>query len=276
MAADQIHVVVLDMDDTLLRSDGTLSARTEESLQRWRDQGGEVVIATGRPPRAVAGSLPASLHDAPFICYNGADARQGDRVLHADLIPTADVQSVLVAAERVSEEYTVGLEVDDRLYLNRPPDRFKNFVLMDDLLEAANQPAAKILFVPVSKTVDIQQDTLLLETVVADLPMSIRPMHSTRYRLLQLMSHTADKVEALQVVLEGMGYGLENAIAFGDDVNDVGMVARSGIGVAVANAVPEVHAVADRITRSNDEDGVAMVIEELLAARTQRAAPAGE
>jgi hydroxymethylpyrimidine pyrophosphatase-like HAD family hydrolase len=83
-------------------------------------------------------------------------------------------------------------------------------------------------------------------------------------------------VEALQVVLEGMGYGLENAMAFGDDVNDVGMVARSGIGVAVANAVPEVHAVADRITRSNDEDGVAMVIEELLAARARRVAPAGE
>jgi Cof subfamily protein (haloacid dehalogenase superfamily) len=267
MNEDQIQVVVLDMDDTLLRSDGSMSDRTLDALMRWRAGGGQVVIATGRPPRAVAGSLPKALHDVPFICYNGADARQAGQVLHADLIAPADVQHVLAAAEHVSDDYTIGLEIDDCLYLNRPPDRFKNFVLTEDLLAVATQPAAKILFVPVSRELDINQDTMLLETVVADLPPSIRPMHSTRYRLLQLMSHTADKVEALQIVLAQLGLTLDHAVAFGDDVNDVGMVEQSGLGVAVANAVPEVHAVADRMTHSNDEDGVAAVIEELLSNR---------
>jgi len=54
-------------------------------------------------------------------------------------------------------------------------------------------------------------------------------------------------------------------IAFGDDVNDVRMLKEAGLGVAVANAAPEVLAAADRVTASNDEDGVALVLEELLA-----------
>jgi hydroxymethylpyrimidine pyrophosphatase-like HAD family hydrolase len=53
-------------------------------------------------------------------------------------------------------------------------------------------------------------------------------------------------------------------VAFGDDVNDVEMVRRAGLGVAVENAIPAVKAVARQVTRSNDEDGVALVLEELL------------
>ncbi len=53
-------------------------------------------------------------------------------------------------------------------------------------------------------------------------------------------------------------------IAFGDDLSEMGMLEKSAIGVAMANAIPAVQTLADRITASNDEDGVALVLEELL------------
>ena len=71
-----IDIIALDMDDTLLRSDGSISEQTLALLGRWREAGNHVVIATGRPPRAVGDALPPLLHDVPWICYNGAEIRR--------------------------------------------------------------------------------------------------------------------------------------------------------------------------------------------------------
>ena len=88
---------------------------------------------------------------------------------------------------------------------------------------------------------------------------------SPKYDLVQVIPYGASKAAALHWLLERWGLSLDEVIAFGDDVNDVEMVAEAGLGVAMANAVPEVKAVADRITTTNDEDGVAAVLEEFLA-----------
>ena len=78
------------------------------------------------------------------------------------------------------------------------------------------------------------------------------------------MPSGASKAAALGWLLDRWGLSQEDVVAFGDDVNDVEMVAEAGLGVAMANAVPEVKAAADRITVSNEEDGVAVVLEEFL------------
>ena len=59
--------LVLDLDDTLLRSDSTVSDRTREALKRWRDAGHAIIIATGRPTRSIAGVLPPDLQSVPWI-----------------------------------------------------------------------------------------------------------------------------------------------------------------------------------------------------------------
>ncbi len=82
---------------------------------------------------------------------------------------------------------------------------------------------------------------------------------------LELNSANAHKGLALQRFAEHLGLGLENCIAFGDGANDVSMVRMAGVGVAMSNACPEVLAAADRVTLSNDEDGVADVIRHLLS-----------
>ncbi|NJN82612.1 MAG: HAD hydrolase family protein [Caldilineaceae bacterium] len=139
--------------------------------------------------------------------------------------------------------------------MNRRLDRYKVCEIVE-LVQVADQPSAKILF--------FMPDMVALAPLLERLPTTTRAMLSNRYNLVQLLSTTADKAHALQHLVAGWGLSLDDVIAVGDDVNDVGMVQRCGLGVAVRNAVPEVLAVADHVTATNDEDGVALLLEELL------------
>ena len=265
------RVIALDLDETLLRSDKSLSPRTLDLLREWRARGNEIVVATGRPPRSVAAVIPDLLRDVPWICYNGAEVRLNGRTLFTDLMPAESARHLVAWALEALPTWRTGVEIDDTLYVNHPFDRPKRYVLAPDLLAVIQQPAAKVLYFDQQQSdytptaMDGDDPFAHLRPLLSDLPPNTRPMLSQKYRLAQFLSATADKAVALRFVVESLGLGMEQTIAFGDDVNDAQMVAEAGLGVAVANAAPEVLAAADRVTASNDEDGVALVLAELLA-----------
>lgn len=246
------HLIALDLDDTLLRSDGTLSPRTLRALQQWSAAGHHLVIATGRPPRSIGGSLPEELHGIPWITYNGAEVYVDGERVYDNLLSVETTRSITTMVFEILPDCALGLEIDDMLYLNRPIRRTSPYVIAD-LMEVAVRPAAKILF--------FHQDFDRVLPLVDALPPAARAMLSVKYDLVQILAAGADKAEALRFLAQELGLGMQRVIAFGDDVNDVDMVRESGVGVAVANAVDEVKAVADHITLSNDEDGVAVLLE---------------
>lgn len=250
----QPRVVALDLDDTLLRSDGAVSARTAAVLQRWAAAGHRLVVATGRPPRSIAAALPPELQAVPWITYNGAEVYVDGQKVYENLISVEATRAIVGMVLEAMPECALGLEIDDTLYLNRPIRRTSPYEVVD-LWSVATRPAAKILF--------FHQDFDVLQPLLDALPAEVRAMLSVKYDLVQILATSADKAEALRFLAECWGVGMERVIAFGDDVNDVDMVREAGFGVAVANAVDEVKAVADRITLSNDEDGVAVMLEEL-------------
>jgi Cof subfamily protein (haloacid dehalogenase superfamily) len=250
------QVLALDLDDTLLRSDRTISPRTLELLRCWRARGGQLVIATGRPPRSIAEALPADFHDAPWIAYNGAQIYEAGTKTYENLIPVEDTQRILTILLEALPTCMLGLEIDNTLFLNQESNRPSPYQLAVDLLAVATAPSAKVLF--------FHEEFSSLSAVLACMPSTARALLSTKYRLVQILAATADKAEALRHWVAGQGLEMAQVVAFGDDVNDVEMVRHAGLGVAVANAVPEVKAVARRITLSNDEDGVAHVLTELL------------
>jgi len=264
------RVIALDLDETLLRTDKSLSQRTLDLLQAWREQGNEIVVATARPPRSVAGVLPDLLQDVPWVCYNGAEVQQNGRTIFVDLMPAESARHLVDWGLETLPSWRTGVEIDNMLYVNRAFDRPRQYVLASDLSSVIRQPAAKVLFfdpardyAPVPQAGD--DPFAPLRPLLSAMPPATRPMLSQKYRLAQFLSVTADKAVALRFVVEGLGLGMAQVIAFGDDVNDVRMLKEAGLGVAVANAAPEVLAAADRVTASNDEDGVALVLEELLA-----------
>jgi Cof subfamily protein (haloacid dehalogenase superfamily) len=222
-------------------------------LHAWEARGGRVIIATGRPPRSTR-RIPDRLHHLPWICYNGAVIHHGESVLYEDFISGEDTQLIVEAILAAGPDVRVGVEIGDVLYINQPLDR-PGAQHVADLLSVANQPSAKVLL-----SLDHYRQ---IEPVLAAFPTTARVLLSEKYNLVQIMPYATSKERALRHLLEEWGLSMENVVAFGDDVNDVEMVAEAALGVAMDNAVDEVKAVADRITATNDEDGVALVLEEL-------------
>ncbi|MCE7989204.1 MAG: HAD family phosphatase [Caldilinea sp. CFX5] len=249
-------IAAIDLDDTLLRHDGALSPRTCATLEQWLAANRRIVIATGRPPRSIGRSLPAFLHQVPWICYNGAETRLADQPIYQNLVPAADVFAILTQIEQSTPGRLVGVEINNVLYLNRmAPQRTTPYEVAD--LFMLDQPAAKVLI--------FSENAEALPPLTFAVPSSARIMYSARYpHFIQIIGCRTDKAEALRTLVASWQMSMCDVVAFGDDTNDVDMVRDSGLGVAMSNAVPEVKAVADRVTTSNDEDGVALVLEALL------------
>lgn len=250
-----IKILALDLDDTLLRSDKSLAPTTRGLLAEWRNRGNRIVIATGRPPRSTGESLPDELWDVPWICYNGAEIRLNGELVFSDLLQADDARLIVGSLQAALPESAVGLEIGDVLYMNRHWERPYPYEVAD-LMATAVAPVAKILF--------FHEDLDALDGLFSGLPPSAQVMISHKYRLVQVMSRTADKAHALRHLVSGWDMEMREVMAIGDDVNDVKMISESGVGVAVENAVEEVKAVANRITLSNDEGGVDLVLQELL------------
>ena len=257
MSSTHHHLLVaaVDLDDTLFRADGTLSGYTLGVLNDWLAAGRRLVIATGRPPRAIAPQLPPPLLDAPWVCYNGAEIRWRGETLFQEHIPAGALTELIPRVLAEHPEAIVGMELDDLLWVSRERNRSGRSRVCD-LTTVAHLATPKAIFW------SERLDELL--TVIGTLPPGVRMIAGGRYSFIQLMSQNADKAAALRILLAGWGLDIGNVVAFGDDVNDVEMLAEAGFGVAVANALDVVKAAAQGCTASNNEDGVARVLEEIL------------
>ena len=252
----KVRVVALDLDGTLLRSDGALSERTADAVRRCRDEGMRIVIASARPPRTVRNPLPEGFPDDACICYNGAEAyRDGERMFLDPIQPHA-TKEILELAYACEPACHVSIEIDNQLWTDRPLEGPWEHQVVD-LATVAHRPAAKVL-------IDLQQG-VQTESLLRRLPPTCKALATDGGTLAQVMSRTASKAVALRKVVEDWNLTLEDVLAFGDDVNDIEMLRDCGVGVAMENAVPEVKAVADHVAPSNDQDGVAEVLQRLDA-----------
>lgn len=253
------RVAVTDLDDTLLDHEGAVSARSVAAIEAWLDSGRRFVVATGRPPRSIGDHLPPSLHQVPWVCYNGAEIRLGGESIYRRYIPEKGVESLIHRILDSMPEAIVGIEVDDMMWLNRPRPSaaaLSPHHRVVDLRSMAHKATAKVL---------LFADSLdALRELLDPLPDCVRLMPSGRYPFMQLMEAEADKAVALRHLLQMWGESMSGVVAFGDDINDVDLLREAGMGVAVANAYAPVLAAANRLTASNCEDGVARVLEELL------------
>ena len=106
------RALAIDLDGTLLRSDGKLSPRTLSVLNHCRAVGVLIVLATARPPRSVALLVPADLHDVPWICYNGAEVYdRGERIYQRSISPPIGHHVLWILGELASQA-TISVEVD--------------------------------------------------------------------------------------------------------------------------------------------------------------------
>jgi hydroxymethylpyrimidine pyrophosphatase-like HAD family hydrolase len=266
---DPIALIALDLDGTLLRSDTTVSDRTLGAIDACRTQGLHIAIATARPFASVQRLLPASLHrDVPWICGSGGSVYENAVCLYQDLLDVATAQAVVEVLYRAEEDFIVALEMAGRLYVNRPVAGLLTPHQVCDLRTIVTAPVAKFLVHalddPSSRRVPVGAMAPAANLCLPALPVGCQVQVTDHGSRANILAPTVSKAQALQCVLAQRGLDFGQVMAFGDDISDREMLVQSAIGVAMANAVAEILAIAARVTASNDEEGVALVLEELV------------
>lgn len=252
----EIRMIAADLDRTLLRTDKSISGYTASVLRACRGRGIRLVYATGRPLRAVRDYCEQVPCDA-LICHNGAVIEYEGRRVHFG-IPQTVRNDILRMLLREYPDPSVSLEADDRHWSNFDcsavwpgieyiPTDFSDPRLLPDL------PADKILL-----CLNTREQ---LDALNARLPAGCYA-ELAEDAVAMIMSRSAAKWNAVRRLCAVWGMSTESTAAFGDDWNDCEMLASCGVGIAVANAIPEARAAADRVCASNDEDGPAHWIEE--------------
>ena len=267
------RIVATDLDGTLLRSDGSVSDRTRAALARVEAVGVTFVIVTGRPPRWLAPVVEQTGHTGLAVCANGAvlyDLHTRQVVREYLLEPEAAgslvrglrdaLPEVTFAVER---PLGVGGSVDGSDF-GHEPEYFVRHPLPEGVLVAAaedlvSRPIVKIL----ARHESLGPDELLARAreVVGGLATLT---HSSRDGLIEISATGISKASGLAALAEEQGVAAEDVVAFGDMPNDLPMLEWAGHAVAVANAHPDVLALADEVTASHEEDGVAVVLERLF------------
>lgn len=259
-------VVATDLDGTVVRSDGSISARTKAALERAAGSGALVVIVTGRPPRWLDGIADATGHHGLAICANGALIYDltTESVVGSRPLELAVVRDVITALRGAIPGIGFAIERVDGQFAHEPAYHSRWTPEADTLIGRLDA----VMTEPISKVLARQEgaspDELLARAREALGPKVATLTHSSTDGLLEISAFGVTKATTLAQVIDDHGYAAADVVAFGDMPNDLAMLEWAGHGVAVANAHPEVLAAVDEVTASNDDDGVAQVLERLF------------
>jgi Cof subfamily protein (haloacid dehalogenase superfamily) len=265
--ADAPRLIATDLDGTLLRSDGTLSRRTAAALAAVEEAGIAVVFVTARPPRwldELAGSVGGH---GTAICGNGAFVYDvsARRVVSSAGFEDGVLRGVIADLRRAVPDVSFAAERGSGLWFESP---FRHDASHEVPREAVEAPIDGLTGEAVGKllaksTTLVGDDFLELVTEVVGARAHVA--FSGARGLAEMSAAGVTKAAALERWAGRLGVGNDAVWAFGDMPNDLPMLEWAGVGWAVANAHELVRRVADRLCPSNDEDGVAMVLEGLLS-----------
>jgi Cof subfamily protein (haloacid dehalogenase superfamily) len=268
-------MLACDLDGTVVRSDGTISPRTLAALAACEAAGVLVVFVTGRPPRWMPAVAAATGHRGVAICGNGAvvvdlateEIIEVHPLNRPAVLRVAQTLRAALPGAAFAVETTAGYRQEPgfrthRGWLDpsRPAALRPQIAPLEELL--GDDPVVlKLLCRAESLRADAMV-ALARELVDGD----VEPVHSDSTDcLLEMSAAGISKATTLSALAAGHGIGAEQVVAFGDMPNDVPMLHWAGTGYAMADGHPEAIAAADAVAPPCGRDGVAVVLEGLLA-----------
>lgn len=275
-----IRLIATDLDGTLLRPDRTVSARTRAALDAARAAGIHVVPVTARQPRGVRRIAEAAGFGEYALCGNGAYSVHlgtGEVLFEAHVAEAAQRALAEALAERVPGVLFVSVREGGEVFVAQEGygtiARFEDHkrepgeMIAHSLADVLTAPSLKFIVRHASLT----PRELLAELCALDLG-GFAVTHSGS-PFLEVLAEGVSKAWGLERLCARLGTRREEVLAFGDAPNDAEMLAWAGRGVAMGNAEPEARAAADEVTLTNGEDGVAVVIERVVAEQLSQSSP---
>lgn len=276
----QFKVIIMDVDGTLFSSKKSIMPKTREILLKAQANGTKLILASGRPTTgllALGKELEMDKNHGLYVSYNGS------KVVDAQTMETLFNEPLSVAEGKAVLEHLKQFEVypmidkDNYMYVNNvfaPPITWRGGTI--DIIQYESRGGGFLLCEKedLADFIDYEVNKILTAGDPAYLQEHYRAMMEPFKDTLSCMftadfyfeftANGIDKAKALDSVLKPMGYTQEQMIGFGDGMNDLTMVKYAGTGVAMGNAVKDLKEIAQYITATNDEDGIAKAIEHFM------------
>ena len=257
-----------DLDGTIIPFDRPISQRTIEAFAAAHDLGVAIFFVTGRPPRWMR-EVRENFDFGTGICGNGAlvyDFR-AETILESWLIDPKELIKGAAALRKVIPGATFAVENFDGFHrearYNPRWDKGQDDRGVSLIEEHLSKPAIKFLVRSESEEVSADEMLALADASVGEF---LTVTHSNpNESLLEISAQGVSKGSTLARVAAELKISAEDAVTFGDNPNDLSMLAWSGRSYAMKSGHPSTHAIATGIAPECNEDGVAQVIEELLA-----------
>ena len=265
----QYKFVAIDLDDTLLADDLKISPETINAIQDAVEKGVHITLATGRMYQSAAKFAKEININIPIITYQGAYVKNiiDQKVVYQKLLPfdiTIDIITKLKEKKKAVQVY-----LNDKLYTdkdNQYAEKYSkvsmvDYYIADDLIKLVKEKGIepmKILVIDEPEKISKMSDEF--NGIYGD-KINITV---SKPRFLEFSHAQATKGQAIFYLTQKLGIKLDEVIAIGDSFNDLDMIQMAGLGVAMKNAHPRVKAVADYITKTNNDHGVAEVLKKFI------------
>lgn len=266
-------IIVLDLDGTLTNRDKVITPRTRQALMEAQERGKVVVLASGRPTPGVmplARELELEKHGGYILSFNGGmivNCQTGETVFSSQLPAQINEKVIDLALEHRVDIMTYEgdhIVASDAGYRYIALESRVCHMKVKEIRDPEEMKRYVTFSVPKFILTDDGDYLVMVEPKVkAAMGKNFSVYRSDPY-YLEVLPKGIDKAKSLERFLEVTGYRREELIACGDGYNDLTMIRFAGLGVAMENGVLPVRQAADYITLSNNDDGVACVVEKFM------------
>ena len=263
-------ILFSDLDGTLLSLKNDVSDFTAGELKRIKDQVPIVLVSARMPKSMVYLQERLGIEQEPMICYNGALILKENRVISSITIEMPVIEAVFQCSRE--NKVKLGLYFEDEWYVEEMTERVRkeifntraepDFMAMEEVIKewkTKGKSAHKIMCMGTEENID-----RIFPVLTKEFGHSLH-IYRSNATLIEIADKRVSKLSGIKTVLEEFyPFSLENAVAFGDNYNDMEMIKAVGCGVAVDNAREELKEIADVVTDHFKEDGVAKYVKQLF------------
>ena len=259
-------LIAVDMDGTLLNDDSKITERTKSAIISAVESGVLFVTSTGRPMCAVENINALFDKDMPFILFNGAAVMMGKsrKILFSSYLELDYAKQIYDFG--VSRNTPVIMWTGDRLWASIDCEAARDYQkiscveinIIDDIEKCGKSGVSKMLWI------DTPDNIKSCQREMNEYFKGAINCHASRPEFLEFVSAEASKGLALREIGRVCGIDKSEMIAVGDSYNDMSMLEYAGFSVAMDNAPDDIKAVCSHVTLSNNDDGVAAVIDKYI------------
>ena len=284
-------LIAVDLDGTLLNSYGAVTENTKNAIKKVEEQGANVIIASGRPIDSIMTIANEIGSDKYFIAGNGAivyDMKKKEiiyeKCLHKqkvlDIIKICEENSIGYNVYTEKEILTTSLKYNVLYYhkenLKKPEDKKTKISIINNMYEyIENDENSRFLKITVCdenkfvfnsiirKLKEIRDiEVLKVSHMAKKMIRQGTEEFSVEYFYTEISRANVDKWNAIEFLAEKMGINQDEIMAIGDNINDKEMIEKAGLGVVMAQSTPVVVNVANEVTASNNDEGVAKILQK--------------